>query len=355
MGQPQHKEHTFEMFELTDLRDKSRYASGDPPISTPITASHTSSSTTVPTSAVTSDSPTFISTSPPDTENYVDEECESTHIDLISVSGTDSDSDEDDLGLDRDLDRDLDINLEKYQWTNTGISTFRDISNLYRHHEIFLDLLNNNVTREQYLKFQQLVNEEMGNIPLNTPFERMFSVYCHISHDFIFSRLIYNPNNSVSDKFVILYANKLLDSVINLIIKDIPATCYLMDSYPLLVFSELCNSTVADVHIIGSYMRYFLSMQDSQQHKNRFYIPDKIRILGEDNFTADIGAYDLYALKNMLARYLDSNKQIYYRIFLNAVILFTKEKNLLKSQRYDFNDIKYLVDRPWFQLFLSTI
>lgn len=148
----------------------------------------------------------------------------------------------------------------------------------------------------------------------------------------------------------------LLHDVINIGIIQLPeegSIAHMLDGYPILLLSKVCDTNTFNAHIMGESMRKFIHMRKT--YKDWLPVGLEITIFENCNLVGDAKSpLEKYELDDIL-RYLNTNRSIYVTMLLNCIFELREHDRVLKCDNMKCDDIIKVCNSSWLTLFLCTL
>lgn len=219
---------------------------------------------------------------------------------------------------------------------NDDIDIFKRLARDLEPHFIFWELINN---------MKPLLIPEFDRI-----FEQKLVMYISIN--------IKNRNPTVGSYImtkdnIIYEINNLVQETIDSIYSTFPtenSVKFLLDGYPLLILTNICNSCSIHAHTMGESIRKFIEKRNT--HPGWF--PKEL--INITNGNTPLTGYSSSPLNNdeleALYRYVGSRKNIYIHMLLNALFELSEHSKLLQEDITE-DTISIICKSSWLYLLLS--
>ena len=160
----------------------------------------------------------------------------------------------------------------------------------------------------------------------------------------------------ICDSDVTKSVTLLIHDIINMgneILPEEGTIAHMLDGYPILLLSKVCDTNTFNAHIMGESMKKFIQIRKT--HKDwlpiglEITIFENCELVGEEK--SPLERYELDAL----FRYLNTNRSIYITMLLNCIFELREHERVLKCDNMKADDIIKVCNSSWLTLFLCTL
>lgn len=120
---------------------------------------------------------------------------------------------------------------------------------------------------------------------------------------------------------------------------------HMLDSYPVSILAQVCQTTLHNAHHIGEVMKYFI-----RQHKRPF--PDKLQNIVENHVALTGEPQSPLTISELeaLYRYLNVKRSAYIHILLSCLFEFARCDRIITTRPLTEDEMIAICEAPWFYL-----